>query len=112
MESGYLLYQDMRLLLGENLKIDARITVFDTESYTSRAYQFENDLLYDFSSKVLFDRGERMYILLNYEPFPFLDYCVKADITKYEDKKRIGSGLNEIEGDTRSDIGFQVRIKF
>src|SRR5699024_7833903 len=71
MESGYLLYQDMRLLLGENLKIDARITVFDTESYTSRAYQFENDLLYVFSSKVLFDRGERMYILLNYEPFPF-----------------------------------------
>ncbi|HLR24621.1 MAG TPA: hypothetical protein VK112_02055, partial [Fodinibius sp.] len=111
-ESGYLLYQDLRLLLFDNLKVDARITVFDTDSYASRVYQFENDLLYVFGSQVLFDRGQRMYLLINYEPFSFIEFWAKAGLTKYEDQQLIGSGLNEIEGDTRSEFGLQLRLKF
>src|SRR5699024_321487 len=88
-ESGYLLYQDLRLLLRDNLKIDARITVFDTDSYASRVYQFENDLLYVFGSQVLFGRGQRIYRLINYEPFPFLEFWAKGGLTKYEDQQLI-----------------------
>ena len=106
------MYQDIRLSLRDNIQLDARITVFDTESYGSRVYQFENDLLYVFASQVLFDRGQRMYVLLNYEPFSFLELWGKVGITKYEDALFIGSGLNEIQGDTRSEIGIQARIVF
>lgn len=111
-ERGYLLYQDVRLVLGKKLTLDSRITVFDTESYASRVYQFENDLLYVFASQPLFNRGQRMYLLVNYEPFSFLEIWAKVGITKYEDQQVIGSGLNEIQGDTRSEVGFQARIKF
>lgn len=111
-ETGYLIYQDLRLVLGKKLTMDTRITVFDTESYASRVYQFENDLLYVFASQVLFDRGQRMYLLVNYEPFSFLEVWGKVGITKYEDQQVISSGLNEIEGDTRSEVGFQARIRF
>ncbi|HLR30929.1 MAG TPA: helix-hairpin-helix domain-containing protein, partial [Fodinibius sp.] len=111
-ETGFLLYQDLRLLLHPNLTLDARISIFDTESYASRLYQFENDLLYVFASKPLYDRGQRMYLLVNYEPVSFVEAWAKAGITVYEDRRVIGSGLNEIRGDTRSEIGFQVRIKF
>ncbi|MCW9706045.1 ComEA family DNA-binding protein [Fodinibius salsisoli] len=111
-ENGYLLYQDLRLLLKDNLKIDTRISVFDTHSYAARVYQYENDLLYVFASQMLYDRGQRMYLLLNYEPFDFLEGWAKIGITKYEDKQVIGSGLNQIKGDFRSEIGIQLRFKF
>ncbi|SHF58807.1 competence protein ComEA helix-hairpin-helix repeat region [Fodinibius roseus] len=111
-ETGLLLYQDLRLVLGEKLTLDTRITVFDTGSYASRVYQFENDLLYVFASQPLFDRGQRMYLLVNYEPFSFLEIWAKVGLTKYEDRQVIGSGLNEIQGDTRSEVGVQARIKF
>lgn len=112
LELGYLLYQDLRLGLTDNLKIDARLTMFDTESFATRLYQFENDLLYVFASQSLFNKGQRMYVLLNYEPLHFIEIWAKFGITVYEDEQTIGSGLNQIEGDTRSEIGFQARVKF
>jgi hypothetical protein len=86
--------------------------MFDTESFATRVYQFENDLLYVFSSQAFFDQGQRMYVLLNYEPFDFLELWAKFGITVYEDTQVIGSGLNQIEGDQRSEIGLQARVRF
>lgn len=111
-ELGYLLYQDLRFLLGNNLTVDARMTMFDTESFATRVYQFENDLLYVFGSRSLFNKGQRMYVLLNYEPFSFLEFWAKFGITIYEDQQLIGSGMNEIEGNKRSEIGIQARLLF
>ncbi len=111
-ESGYLLYQDLRLFLKDKLTLDARVTMFDTESFATRVYQFENDLLYVFASQSLFNKGQRMYLLLNYEPFDFIELWSKFGITIYEDQLVIGSGLNEIEGRKRSEVGIQIRMKF
>lgn len=111
-ERGYLLYQDLRLELSERFQIDGRITLFETDSFATRVYQFENDLLYVFASQSLFDKGQRMYVLLNYEPFEFLELWGKFGITVYEDQQTIGSGLNEIKGDTRSEVGVQARVMF
>ena len=112
MELGYLLYQDLRLRINDQLRLDTRLSVFDTESFATRVYQFENDLLYVFSSQSLFDKGQRMYVLLNYEPFDFLELWAKFGITVYEDTQLIGSGLNQIEGDRRSEMGIQARMRF
>lgn len=111
-ELGYLLYQDLRLLMRDDLTLDTRVTMFDTESFATRVYQFENDLLYVFASQSLFDKGQRIYVLLNYEPFSFLEIWAKFGITVYEDEQVIGSGLNEIRGDTRSEVGVQARVIF
>lgn len=111
-ENGYLLYQDIRFNSNKKWKIDARITVFDTDGFDSRIFQFENDLLYVLSNVALFDRGERMYVLVNYEPFPYMEFWAKYSVTIFEDTFRISSGLNEIQGDSRSKIGIQARLKF
>jgi len=111
-ENGYLLYQDVRFIPNKKWKIDTRITVFDTDGFDSRIFQFENDLLYVLSNVALFDRGERMYVLVNYEPFPYMELWGKYSVTIFEDTFRISSGLNEIRGDSRSKIGIQVRLKF
>lgn len=111
-ELGYLLYQDLRLVLRNNLTLDTRVTMFDTESFATRVYQFENDLLYVFASQSLFNKGQRMYVLLNYEPLDYLEIWAKFGITVYEDEQVIGSSLNEIRGDTRSEVGIQARVMF
>lgn len=111
-ELGYLLYQDLRLQLKDNLRIDTRLAIFDTESYATRLYEFENDLLYVFASQALYNKGQRMYVLVNYQPFKFLELWGKFGITLYEDQQVIGSGLNQITGDHRSEIGIEARINF
>jgi len=112
LENGYLIFQDLRLQLSSKLQIDARLTMFDTESFDTRVYQFENDLLYVFASQALFNQGQRMYVLFNYEPYNFLEIWAKFGITVYEDEQTVGSGLNQINGDTRSEVGIQARITF
>lgn len=112
LELGYLMYQDLRLVLNDRARIDTRITMFDTESFATRVYQFENDLLYVFSSQSLFNKGQRLYLLLNYEPADYLQLWAKFGVTVYEDEQVVGSGLNQIEGDTRSEVGIQARFVF
>ncbi len=111
-ETGMLLFQDFRWLATEDLRVDARITMFQTESFTSRVFQFENDLLYVMANPALFDRGQRQYILVRYQPFDFLDLYAKYGITYYENRQTVGSGLDESIGNTRSNFGVQARIQF
>ncbi|TVQ05055.1 MAG: helix-hairpin-helix domain-containing protein [Balneolaceae bacterium] len=109
---GYLVFQDIRFIARHNLRIDARITMFDTEDFESRVFQFENDLLYVLSNTMLFDQGQRMYILLHYRASKWLEFWMKAASTVYENRNVIGSGLAQIDGNRRSDIGIQARVRF
>ncbi len=62
---GYLVYQDFRLTPSSSLTIDARITLFETDDFNSRVFQFENDLLYVMSNAMLFDQGQRTYVVIS-----------------------------------------------
>lgn len=110
--NGYLFYQDIRLIPSPNLRIDARITLFDTDNFQSRVFQFESDLLYVFANRALFDRGQRMYIAVKYNVFNRLEVWGKISTTLFENRQVIGSGLDTIQGKRRSDVGIQTRIRF
>lgn len=111
-EQGMLIYQDLRLQLRNNLQFDGRITLFDTDSFNSRVYQFENDLLYVLSNVALSDRGQRMYAVIKYEPFPTMQWSLKYSVSIIEDAQTLSSGLGEIEGNKRSFMGIQARLYF
>lgn len=109
---GFLMYQDFRYNAGRNLQFDARITFFDTESFDSRVYQFENDLLFVMSNTALSGRGRRFYLLGKWEPNRKTEIWMKYDITQYDDRTEIGSGVERISGNIRSRIGMQMRVRF
>ena len=109
---GYLVFQDIRFYPFQNFRIDARITLFDTDNFDSRVFQFENDLLYVLSNAMLFDRGQRMYMVINYRAASWLDFWLKAATTVYDNRDVISSGNLEIDGNRRSDIGIQARVRF
>lgn len=111
-EYGMLLYQDIRVQASSKLQVDARVTVFDTDSFDSRVFQFENDLLYVLSNTALSGQGQRVYFVLNYEPNDLLEIWFKYSLSVFENENFVSSGLNEIQGNKNSDFGIQARVKF
>lgn len=108
---GLLLFQDVRWLPLPGLTLDLRLAVFETDSFASRIFMFENDLLYVFSNTMLSGAGQRAYALVRYAAGSRYDFWLKYAVTVYEDRSRTGSGLTEAEGNTRSQIGMQMRIR-
>jgi hypothetical protein len=109
---GMLLSQGLRLRPIESLQLDARIAFFDTDGYASRIYAYEHDLLYSFSVPVLFDRGQRSYILAQYEPTSSLTIEAKYGVTWYPHRRTIGSGLNQTDGNRSRELRFQIRWRY
>lgn len=112
-EKGFMIYQDVKLTPFKfPLTIYARYTLFDTESYNTRLYAYENDILFSFSIPPLFETGFRYYIMLNYAINKNVSLWLRFAQTQLNDAKTIGSGLDEIQGNSRSEIKTQVRITF
>jgi competence ComEA-like helix-hairpin-helix protein len=114
-DTGVLLFQDVRWQATRAVRLDARLTFFDTEGFDARLYQFENDLLGVFANTLLYGRGTRTYALLTFKPggrFEGLDLRAKLAVTRFEDGRTISSGLAEIDGDRVRDLSLQVRYRF
>ncbi|NOT35907.1 MAG: hypothetical protein HOP11_00855 [Saprospiraceae bacterium] len=61
-ENGYLVFQDFLFKSVESpISGNFRITYFQTKSYNSRIYAFENDMLYQFSIPAFFGSGTSLY---------------------------------------------------
>lgn len=111
-EWGYIIYQDI-LFTFRQLPVDirARYAIFDTDSYNTRIYTYENDVLYSFSVPALFSKGTRSYLLVKYSPVNALSFWLKLSRTRFSNK--IPDGFNSvIPGNILSEIKFQIRYKF
>lgn len=112
-ETGYLVYQDVVYqALNSPLQFSLRYGIFETDSYESRIYAYENDVLYAFSIPAYYNRGTRTYLTVRYKIKRGIDVWLRYGLTYYENLDVISSGLEEITGNTKSDVKFQVRFKF
>ena len=98
--------------MGFPLSANARFAVFRTPSYNTRIYAYENDVLYSFSIPAYYGNGIRYYFTLRYNATRWLDVWVRWAQTYRSDVKVIGSGLDAIDGNKRSEIKVQMRVKF
>jgi hypothetical protein len=89
-----------------------RLQYFETDGYNSRIYAYENDVLHSFSIPVFFDKGSRYYLNFSYELNKWFSLWLRWAQTIYWDKTVIGSGLDEITGNKRSEIKVQGRWIF
>ena len=109
---GYLFYSDIRLIPIKKMTLDARFIFFNTDSYDSRIYEFENDIQGVMSNIPLYGQGSRWYILMKYRPFPFLNLSVKYSETYFDGVKSIGSGNDKIEGDINNRLSIGLEAGF
>ena len=67
METGIMVYQDISYRPAKTpLVLTARLAVFETDSWNTRIYAYENDVLYYFSIPAYYSRGTRAYFLAKY----------------------------------------------
>lgn len=112
-ENGFLIYQDLIYRCPKfPMNISLRYALFHTDSYNSRIYAYENDILYAFSIPAYYLKGNRFYLNLNYKLHKKITLYARYSQTKYKDTESIGSGNSEISGNTKSDLKIQLRIKF
>jgi hypothetical protein len=110
-ENGFLFYTD--ILYKPLLKpwsANMRLQYFETGGYNSRLYAYENDVLYSFSIPVFYDKGYRYYFNLNYDLSKKISFWLRFAQTIYPDKGLIGSGLDEIKSNKKSEIKIQTLV--
>jgi hypothetical protein len=112
-ELGFLNYQDIIYKpLSSRLSGNIRFGIFDTESFNSRIYAYENDVLYSYSVPAYQGKGVRFYVNGRYTFFRGFDLWLRYSLTSYYDQKSVGSGYDQIDGNKRSDVRLQIRFQF
>ncbi len=113
LSNGLLMYQDIIFSLKQQpLKLYARYALFDTDDYSSRIYAYENDLLYSFSVPGLFYKGFRTYLMAKYKIGRKADIWLRWSRTGYVNRDTISSGLEQINGNNKSEIKAQLKLRF
>ncbi len=112
-ERGYLIYQGFQVKpLEKNWTLNFRYLLFDTDSYDTRLYAYENDVPYSFSVPAFSGKGSRFYIMLNTNLYKDLSLILRFARTWYSDRNIISSGPDEITGNKKSDIKAILRFSF
>jgi hypothetical protein len=105
--SGFTVVQDFTWRL-KKMEISSRVAFFKTDNYDSRQYVYEKDVLYAFSIPAYYDTGTRHYLMLRYNLSEKIKLWLRWSQTRYTQLDKISSGLNEIQGNKRSELKIQL----
>jgi hypothetical protein len=111
-ENGFLIFEDIRIRIFDKIDIYGRIIFFNTDSYESRVYEFENDLRGRLTNKSLFGEGLRWYSLIKYEFLNNLELSVKYSETYKPNEISLSSGYNELPTNVNNQISIQIDARF
>ena len=131
---GWLMYQDLSWRHGFRWKLTGRFAVFNVDTYDARIYAYENDILGFFSIPAYVNRGTRWYLILNGKlgrgwefwarvaQTNLADACglvpLRPDVqgglagTDFTEVCTTGSGLEQINSASRTEVKLQLRWKF
>ena len=111
-ENGFLVFQDVRYVPQKNINLYGRIIFFQTDSFNSAVYEYENDLLGVMPNLAMYGKGVRWYLIIKYKPLNFLTLSTKYSETYKPDVTSLSSGDNEIIGNVDNRISFQIDLSF
>lgn len=111
-EDGFLMFQDIRFTPQKNINLYGRIIFYQTDSFNSAVYEYENDLLGVMPNLAMYDKGIRWYFIAKYKPLDFLMLSAKYSETYKPDESSLSSGDNEIVGNVDNRISFQIDMNF
>lgn len=125
LKKGYMIWQDVIVSLNNlpiespkiaailrGLKLTTRLAYFDTKDYDTAIYGFENDVQYSFTVLPYYYRGTRFYVNASYKFMKNSYLEARFARTRLVNQNSFGSGLDKIEGNTRTDVKVQLRFSF
>ncbi len=111
-EKGLLHYEDIIYIINKFFQINGRIVFFRTDSYDSRIYEYENDLMGIITIPALYGEGMRWYIMLKYRTRFGLILTLKYSELFKPNEKSLSSGYNQISNNIDNSISLQLDFKF
>ncbi len=109
--NSYLIYQDVLYNPpNKSYNISFRYELFNAEK--GSVYAYENDVLYAFAVGGLSGKGIRTYLVGKVKLLNHIQFSSKIGFTFYDDKNEIGSGLEKIENNWKSDGKIQIVWSF
>ncbi len=112
LKKGYLLYQDISYKHPSGKwNLTARYAIFKVDDYDARIYAYENDVLYAFSIPAYMGTGSRAYLVTKIKLYKKLDLWLRYAQMFRNDVEVMGSGLEELPKNTRSEIKVQLRYR-
>lgn len=111
-EYGYLFSQSVQWKILTRLHTSVQVTMFKTDSYNSRLYRYEDELPGAFTNAMLFGEGVRWYVLLQYEIGRAVQLYAKYTCSIKNGVRTLGTGLDEIQGNTLQQISMQMDVKW
>ncbi|MGB9695831.1 MAG: ComEA family DNA-binding protein [Ignavibacteria bacterium] len=109
---GYLFFTDVNFKLIKGLTLSSRLIFFETDTYDSRIYEYEEDIKGVMSNIGLYGKGRRWYFLIRYKPFNFLEGAFKYSETYLDGVRTIGSGNDMIFNDINNRLNFSLEVLF
>lgn len=112
-EKGFVMAQDLVFRPTKfPVDVSVRYALFDTDSFDTRLYLFESNLLNVFSIPAYFNEGSRYYIMVKYEYKKNVELWLRYAAFVYANQTSLGTGPERIDGSTRSEVGVQLRVRF
>lgn len=107
---GYMIYQDVfwKSKAGK-FRSNMRIAYFDATSYDNRIYAYEQDVLYASGFGMYNTKGWRTYLNLQYRLSRHFQVWAKYALYYYPGRETIGTGLDQIGGNRKSEVKVQLR---
>lgn len=112
-EQGFLSYVELKYKpFFKPLSANVRLQYFETDGFDSRLYAFESDVLYSYSIPQFIGKGLRYYVNLNYDVSKKLSVWLRWAQTVYSNTSAVGSGLDEIPGNKKTEVKVQAMYLF
>lgn len=110
-QKGFLIYEDIKISPMKDLTIYGRIILFETDSFNSAVYEFENDLTGLFTNLAMYNLGIRYYLIIKYKLLRNLSLSMKYAETYKPNERFLSSGNNKIFGNVDNRFTFQIDLK-
>ena len=112
-QTGWMMYQELTFrFLKEQLRLSARYAIFNTDSYDTRIYAYEKDVLYAFSVPALYATGSRYYLVATWKITRDIAVYAKWSQSIWSNVDELGPGNDRIDGNTRSLFTLKVKAQF
>ncbi len=92
--------------------VTARYALFDTDDFDNRQYAYERDVWLAYSLPAYYGTGARTYVMVSRQVTRHITLWLRWARTIYPNQETIGSGGEQIAGNTRNDIKFQLRFTY
>ena len=108
---GWMLGEHAVWTLRRSTKLAGNIAWFHTDDYDSRIYVYERGVLYDFSMPAFYGEGIRYSLMVSHQFNKHLSLTGKLGVTDYFDRSTMGTGYQQVNGSSMTDLLLQLRLK-